>query len=390
MLASEETVHRSYRTERVRYGAPFIDMLANEIGTGKAQRIFVVAAPQLSGTLFFEQLKDLLGSRFCGAFSDIPAHVPHRALFEGVRAAREARTDSMIVLGGGSAIDTAKLISLCLAYGIDDIDTLAGYSDLKRFDPSSPPADDTVWVRSIAVPTTLSAAEFTWYAGVTDESVNIKRVVGHPLLIPRTVLYDPQLTMGVPLPLFLASGIKAIDHAAERIASLTAQPFSDAVSKEALQMLARSLPRVAQDPSDQQARLDCQLAAWLSILGGNSGVRVGASHAIGHMLGPHASMPHGYTSCTVLASVMRWNRPANHHRQRIISTALGRDGLDAGDAIEQLVASLGLPTRLRDVNIPKPELRHIARKTMEDSSIASNPRKISSEEDILEILEMAY
>jgi maleylacetate reductase len=390
MLASKETVHRYHKTERIRYGASFISMLANEISSDEARRAFVVAAPQLSGTDSFEQLKVLLGTRFCGEFSNIPAHVPSSALFDGVRAAREAKADLIIVLGGGSAIDTAKLISLCLAYDIDDIETLARHSDLQRYDPSSPPAEAIRWVRSIAVPTTLSAAEFTWYAGVTDESLNIKRVVGHPLLIPRTVLYDPELTMSVPLPIFLASGIKAIDHAAERIASLAAQPYSDAVSKEALQILARSLPQVAADPGDLQARLDCQLAAWLSILGGNSGVRVGASHAIGHMLGPHASIPHGYTSCTILASVMRWNKPANHHRQRIISAALGRDDLDAGDAIERLVSSLNLPTRLRDVNLDRSELRNVARKTMEDSSISTNPRKISNEEDILEILEMAY
>jgi alcohol dehydrogenase class IV len=87
---------------------------------------------------------------------------------------------------------------------------------------------------------------------------------------------------------------------------------------------------------------------------------------------------------------MRWNKPANHHRQRIISAALGRDDLDAGDAIERLVSSLNLPTRLRDVNLDRSELRNVARKTMEDSSISTNPRKISNEEDILEILEMAY
>ncbi|WP_170235346.1 iron-containing alcohol dehydrogenase [Verticiella sediminum] len=388
--ATTETVHRFYGTERVRYGASFGEMLANETARDGASRIFVVTAPEIVPSASFDQLKAVLGSRFCGFFSDIPPHVPIESVLAGVAAAREAGAQLMVTLGGGSAIDATKLISLCLAQGIGDMSGFEAYAHLAQFDPSHRPAENVDWIRSIAVPTTLSAAEFTWFAGVTDPAVGMKRVVGHPLLIPRAVLYDPRLTLGVPLPVFLASGIKAVDHAAEKIASLAAQPFSDAMSKEALRMLAHALPRVAADPKDLPARLTCQLAAWLSIAGGMSGVRNGASHAIGHMLGPHASVPHGLTSCTVLASVMRWNRPVNHERQAVISAALGRKGVDAGDAIEDLVSGLRLPTRLRDIGVPRAELTEIARKTMEDSLVCSNPRKISTAQDVLEILEMAY
>jgi len=386
----KDSVHRYYGQERVIYGNRFVESLKRELEEEEAGRIFVVAAPEVIDSEAFEQLKGAIGSRFCGVFSQIPPHVPCASVFQGAEVARQCRAELIVVLGGGSAIDAAKGIALCLKFGITDMEGLRKYGDLSRFDPSRRSPDDLRWVRIVAIPSTLSAAEFTWFTGVTDTSEGVKVVVGHPMLVPRSVIYDPSLTLNVPLPVFLASGIKAVDHAAEKIASLHAQFFSDAVSKEALQMLARSLPRVAKDPADLEARMQCQVAAWLSIVGGASGVSVGASHAIGHMLGPHASISHGLTSCTMLASVMRWNISVNRDRQSIISAALGRPGLEAGDAIEALVQSLGLPHRLRDAGVSQDALPIVAQKTLEDALIHKNPRKIRGAEDVLEILKMAY
>lgn len=385
-----QATHRYYAVERVIYGKPFDEAIREQIEVRNAQRIFVVAAPQTINTSPFEKLLIVLGTKHCGTFSDIPPHVPFTSVRAATQQAQQSGVDLIVTIGGGSAIDLTKAVVLCLKKHLNDWRGLQEYGELSLFDPSQRYTGDPGWIRSIAIPTTLSAAELTWFAGVTDTESNMKRVLGHPMLIPQATIYDPALTLGVPLPLFLASGVKAIDHAAESIASLGHQPFSDAVSKQALEMLATALPTVARVPGDLTARLQCQVAAWLSISGGASGVGVGASHAIGHMLGSHLSMPHGITSCVMLPAVMRWNKPTNAHRQAIVSAALGHPGTDAGDVIEELIQSLGLPSRLREAHVTAESLPEIARKTMQDIVLTRNPRPINGVGDVLEILQMAY
>src|SRR6185436_14039004 len=176
--------------------------------------------------------------------------------------------------------------------------------------PVSPPA-----VRSIAVPTTLSAGEFTASAGCTDTLRQVKESYSHPQMMPRSVILDPAASAHTPEWLFLSTGIRAVDHAVEDICSINPQPLSDGTSMHALRLFSRGLRAVKADPGDLEARLDCQLGAWMSIMGSQNGVTKGASHGIGHVLGGTAGVPHGYTSCVMLAHVLRFNEPVNADRQ---------------------------------------------------------------------------
>src|SRR6185312_356866 len=131
-------------------------------------------------------------------------------------------------------------------------------------------------------------------------------------------------------------------HAVEDICSVNAQPLSDGTSIHALRLLGRGLRAVKADPADLEARLDCQLGAWMSIMGSQNGVTKGASHGIGHVLGGTAGVPHGYTSCVMLAPVLRFNEPVNAARQKLVAEALGSPGMKAADAVAGLIANLGL------------------------------------------------
>ena len=137
----------------------------------------------------------------------------------------------------------------------------------------------------IAVPTTLSAAEFTWWGGALDTVRQVKEPFGYPLMMPKTVILDPKITLATPLALFLSSGMKAVDHSAERLASLNSEPFKDAAVMQSLRLLSRGLPRVQEQSGDLQARLDCQMGMAIGMMGPATGAGVGASHAIGHALG---------------------------------------------------------------------------------------------------------
>jgi maleylacetate reductase len=134
--------------------------------------------------------------------------------------------------------------------------------------------------------------------------------------------------------------------------------------------------------------MDLQFGMWLSIGAGTSGVGVGASHGIGHVLGAACHVPHGHTSCVMLPSVLRWNLPVNGDRQKRVSEAFGKPEA-AADLVAGLVASLGLPQRLRDVGVGKDRFREIAEKSMHDRAVLNNPRPIKSPAEVMEILELA-
>lgn len=383
-------VHRQFALERVIYGQPFENAVREEVERVRARRVFVVTTRRQSETPELEALCVALGNCFVGLYDGVTAHVPRDCVIDGAAAARNANADLLLAFGGGSVIDAVKAMLLCLWRGITNISQLGNHSDRNGVDPSMFRIGEQGRIRMIALPATLSAAEFTWFAGVTDTVRKVKELYGDALMIPQSVILDPRLTLQIPLNLFLASGIKAVDHAAERLASTRSQPFNDAVSTQALRMLAQALPEVRRSPDNLEARLNCQLAAWLSIAGAGSGVGVGASHAIGHVLGAHIGMAHGMTSCVILPAVMRWNLPYNGPRQKMISEAMGLPAQTAADAIENLIESLDLPTRLRTLNVDKAEFRSIAEKTLHDPPIKSNPRPVVNTDDVVEILELAW
>ena len=290
-------------------------------------------------------------------------------------------------------IDATKVMLIALwhnATAIEDLDLYrAGRPKEGAAPPSEaikPPVDA---VRMIAVPTTLSAAEFNAFAGISDPRHGIKESFGHRLIVPRVIVLDPAATLATPMDLMLSTGVKAVDHAVERLCAPQAHPFVLGTSTEALRLLADALPRHKARPDDIETRLNLQFGMWLSIGAGTSGVGTGASHGIGHVLGAACHVPHGHTSCVMLPSVLRWNLPVNGERQKRVSEAFGKPATPAADLVAGLVAELGLPRTLRDVGVGKERFREIGEKSMHDRAVLNNPRPITKPEQVVEILELA-
>ena len=152
----------------------------------------------------------------------------------------------------------------------------------------------------------------------------------------------------------------------------------------------RGLPAVKAEPANLEARLDCQIGAWMSMVGSQTGVSKGASHGIGHVLGGTADVPHGYTSCVMLPHVLRFNHPVNADKQARVSEALGQPDEPAADVVAGLISALGLPTRLRDVGVKPEQLDLIAEGSMHDRWIHTNPRKIDGPAVIRTLLDAAW
>jgi maleylacetate reductase len=310
---------------------------------------------------------------------------------DAANAARGAGADLLVTLGGGSVTDAAKMVGLCLGNRVTEPAQLDRYRAVIAADGTARrPKVQPPSVRSIAIPTTLSAGEFTASAGCTDTARHVKESYGHPVMTPRTVILDPEASVHTPEWLFLSTGIRAVDHAVEDICSVNGQPLSEGAAYHALRLLGRGLRAVRADPSDMAARLDCQIGAWMSMVGSQSGVSKGASHGIGHVLGGTAGVPHGYTSCIMLPHVLRFNDSVNHEKQMRVSEALGQAGEPAADAVAGLIAGLGLPTRLRDVGVKPEQLDLIAENSMHDRWIHTNPRKIEGPAVIRTLLDAAW
>ncbi len=324
-------------------------------------------------------------------FTGIGAHTPRTDVVAAASEARAAEADLLVTVGGGSVTDAAKMVGLCLGNGVTDPAQLDAFAaSIEPDGGTRRPPTAAPGVRAVAIPTTLSAGEYSWFAGCTDTARHVKQSFGHKLMVPRSVILDPALTRFTPEWLFLSTGIRAVDHAVEDVCSPDAQPFSDGASLHALRLLGRGLRAVKGDAADIEARLECQLGAWMSMIGSQNGVPKGASHGIGHVLGGTAGVPHGYTSCVMLPHVMRYNEEVNADRQAWVSEALGQSGRPAGDVLAELIAELGLPGRLRDVGVREDQLDRIAAESMHDRWVHTNPRRIEGPAAVRRLLDAAW
>ncbi len=377
--------------ERLVYGQPAAPTLRAEAERLSANRVFLVVSGTMNRTTDeIAKVRDELGSRYAGLYDRIPSHTPRDAVLEATREARAAGADLIVTFGGGSVTDAGKMVRLCLRHDITDLDDFDAFRVVINPDGTGATPDyDGPTVRQIAIPTTLSAGEFNFAAGCTDNQSKVKEIYRHPLLVPRVIILDPAPTVHTPLWVWLSTGVRAIDHATEGLCSQFSNPASDASFLHALRLLSQALPRVKRNPHDLQARLDCQLASWLSKAGRDGGVKMGASHAIGHVLGGTCDVPHGYTSCIMLSHVLRYNREANADRQRLVGEVMGHPGDDAADVIAAFVAELGLPSRLAEVGVTREQFGVIAANTMHEHWLHTNPRKINGPEQVLKILDAA-
>ena len=371
------------KMEEVLFGVSTADAIAQQARDLGATRVFLMVSGTLNrDTDEIVRVRSALGNLCAGVFDRMPAHTPRQAVVAAANQAREAGADLIVTIGGGSITDGAKTVQLCLA---NDIRTAEALDSIRP----SQKGIKAPTVRQISVPTTLSAGEFSALAGVTDERTRVKELFAHPTVIPRTVILDPAMTRHTPEWLFLSTGIRAVDHCVEGFCSLEANPYADAQALRGLTLLTRGLARVKAEPSDIQARLDCQIGSWLSMGPLASGVPMGASHGIGYVLGAVHDIPHGHTSCIMLPAVMRWNKSANADRQAEIAAAMGHPGEDAGDVLDRFIGGLGMPRSLGAVNVRPDAYTRISEQAMGTPWIPRNPRKIDGPAQVREILRMA-
>jgi maleylacetate reductase len=318
--------HTFLPTERVHFGAGSLQKVEEEARS--SERAFVITGRSLAErTDLIRRVEALLGGKHVGTFVGMSEHTPGSAVERAAEAARGS--DLLLSVGGGSVIDGTKAVARKLGYP-----------------------------RQIAVPTTLSGAEWAHRVGVTDEASGRKGGFAAPGAVPPVVILDPEATLFTPEKLWLSTGIRALDHAVEGFLFGGEHPITDLTGLEGARRLMRYLPRSREEPEDVEARLELQIAAWLSYFGPLN-TPMGLSHGLGRRVGASYGVPHGYTSCITLApSLEVAKNRVPKERWRELEEALGGD--PAG-RVFGLVEDLGLPHRLRDVGVPEGDLESIAR-----------------------------
>jgi maleylacetate reductase len=275
-----------------------------------------------------------LGDARVAATVIVSQHAPMAQVESCIRTADDAQADGVVSFGGGSPIDAAKMLAVKLA-------DRNGHA--------------TRGLPHVAVPTTLSAAELAAGAGYTDAAGN-KSGMRDPRLLPDAVIYDAELTLATPMPLWLSTGIRALDHAVEGFLADGFHPFSDVMALDAIRRLFDSLPRAKGAPSDVSVRTENQLAAWFSFTlpGPSAG---GLSHVMGKQIGARYGVPHGVTSCLLLPHVIRYFQGRRPERVALLGAATGTD---PARRVQGLIESLGLPQHIAAYGIGEPELRKAA------------------------------
>jgi alcohol dehydrogenase class IV len=384
------------RLERVISGPGKIDSLGNELDSRNLKRAIVVTGKTLGKSPLLGKVTDALGARCAGVFSGVRQHVPISVVRELIAEVERLNADCLVSFGGGSSIDCSKVT----AYGV-----LSGRDPLAAAlaPGSAPTAAETMRARDIvhvAVPTTISAGEYTHVAGVTDESTRVKEGVGDPRILAKTVINDPLLTLETPDWLWVSTGIRSLDHAIESIYSTRHQLLSDTLASKAIELLDAHLSASIRAAGDARVahRGFCQLASWFSIFGAlNTGF--GLSHALGHQIGPKWDVPHGVTSCITLPHVMRFMAEMAPERFGPIAAGFGiafdaanprPAAVACADRTEKFIAQFDVPHCLRDARVPKDEVGQIA-DTIEHHFARLNvvDRPVTRAE-ILALLDAAY
>jgi maleylacetate reductase len=373
--------------EFVIYGKPAALALREEAERLDARRVFLIASRTLNTTTDeIEKIRAGLKDRYAGTFDGIPQHTTRGVVVQAAAQARDANADLIVAIGGGSVVDAAKIILMCIEHEIVDPEGLDGYETTpeRRFGAFRNPK-----VRMIAVPSTLSGGEYNSGSLVTDTRRKLKQIFNHPMMMPRTIILDPAITRYTPEKLWLGSGTRAMDHGIEAICSIRGNPLVDSVCLRGLSFLHDGLLRTKENPDDAEARVNCQFGSWLSAFGLQARVPMGASHAIGHVLGGTCGVPHYFCTAVMMPSVLRYNRPATEEAQKTIAAALGAPELDASDAFAAFIGKLGLPRTLSEVGVGEDRFRLIGENAMLSIFTRSNPHPIREPQDVVQILRLA-
>ena len=335
--------------QRVIFGAGTLASLGDEVTRLGARRVVIVTTPREAH--FAEDAAARLGNLAAGIYPEIAAqHVPMELLERAKARIGGLGADCYLAIGRGSTIGVVKAMALQTGLPI------------------------------VAVPTTYAGSEMTPIYGITEDG--IKKTGRDRKVLPKTVIYDANLTLSLPPGIAGPSGVNAMAHCVEALYAQDANPITSLVAEEGIRALARSLPIVVTEPGNLEARSDAQYGAWL---GGTALGAVGMSihHKLCHTLGGTFNLPHAETHSVILPHAVAYNRDAAPDAMRRIASALG--GVDdAAEGLFDLLGRVNAPTALKDIGMTADGLDRAARLATENPYFSPRPIDYTAVRKLLE------
>jgi alcohol dehydrogenase class IV len=332
---------------RVVFGVGAVEHLGEEVDRLGARRVLAIA-----GKRAVDGLVERLGGRWAASFTDVQQHVPVEVAARAAAVAADAGADCLVALGGGSATGMAKAVAL---------------------EHQAP---------IVAVPTTYAGSEVTPIYGLTGPEG--KRTGRDPRVLPRTVIYDPALTTGLPAEVTGPSGMNALAHSVEALYAPGANPLTSVLAEEGARVLARGLPRAVADPADLAARSDALLGAWLAG-SAMAAAGVGIHHQLCHLLGGAYRLPHAELHAVVLPHAVHFVAPAARPQLARLAGAFGTE--DVAGGIWDLGRELGAPASLAELGLAEAELDQAAAQAV--ARVVQTPRRAGVSE-LRALLEAAW
>lgn len=322
---------------RVIFGAGSLQHLVREIDALGARKALVLSTPEQRASA--QMVADLLGPRAAGVFDRAVMHVPIETAREARELARQLGADCAVAIGGGSTTGLGKAIALDSGLPI------------------------------LAIPTTYAGSEMTTVYGITE--AGMKKTGKDVRVLPRTVIYDPELTLGLPVGMSVTSGINAIAHSAEGLYGVDSNPIMDLMAKEGIAAIARALPAIRNNPSDIAARSAALYGAWLcgTVM---SNVGMALHHKLCHTLGGSFNLPHAETHTIVLPHALAYNAAAAPQAMRDIAVALGAG--QAAQGVFDLARDNGAALALRELGMKEADLDKACDIAMQNQY--ANPRPL--------------
>ncbi|QPR56413.1 iron-containing alcohol dehydrogenase [Aeromonas allosaccharophila] len=378
-------------------GEQALEQLASELASLGARRPLLLTDKGVNATGLATLLANVLAEGdlpVAAIWDEIPADSSTAVVERIAKRYRELDCDSLVALGGGSVIDTAKAVNILTSMGGDHLLDYSGAGCLTR--PLKPLA---------VVPTTAgTGSEVTLVAVIKDEASGRKVPFTSPFLLPQLAVLDPRLTQGLPLNITAATAMDAMTHAIEAFIGTAKNPVSDALALMAVEKIASALPQIIHDPQNKQLRL--QLAEGSTLAGmAFSNSMVGLVHALGHSLGARCHLPHGLCMNLFLPTVLDYNRPeVDNELARLLLPLVGAERFAATPAHQRAEATITAIRTLRDtlwqaVKLPRTmseagvsdrslltEIRDLA---LNDGAMLFN-RKDADREQLLTLLERAW
>ncbi len=380
---------------RINFGIGAVNRLPTVMDGFGTRRAMVICGSTVQRTGLLAKVEAGLGDRLAGVFAEARPHTPVEMVERGLDRFRELGADTLVTVGGGSAIDAGKAMAVMIATGGDlasyEISYRPGGEKAHRPIEGSPPVH-------IAVPTTAGSASDVMPTAACRDPVTLRKMLfWDDKLTPAAAILDPEMAVEMSPELTAATGMTAMARAVESLYSRDRHPISTALALHSIRLLRDGLPAAVADPNDLDARAACQMASTMSGMAAINAM-VSVVHAIGHVVGGRYGLQHGTSHTILLAAGMRLLMPSLGQDQGLLLDALGGDrkapmGATTADAAADLMAEfvrkLPMPARLRDVKVQDAELPEIAHLTMSDYMMAYLPRPMP-EAEVLSLLKEAW